>query len=158
MEQCWRRLASGRSGRTPNSQEGGQAHSVVLALEVGGRWPGETAQFLQGLARLAPSLCLGSFKSVWQPHGSNVGVASWRAAQRVRSRRPCWSADQPLAREARFLRRTRCSETQGLCERRRRFVVRFCWCLSLWTFAFSLSVSKKHFLVPHLDSRFCGLR
>ena len=60
--------------------------------------------FCKDWPRLAPSLCLGSFKSVWQPHGSNVVVASWRAAQRVRSRRPCWSADQPLAREARFPR------------------------------------------------------
>ena len=46
-EQCWRRLASGRRGRTPNLQ-GGRVHLIVLAAEVGGRWSGETAQFLQG--------------------------------------------------------------------------------------------------------------
>ena len=31
--------------------EGGRPRLVVLAAEVGGRWSGETAQFLQGLAK-----------------------------------------------------------------------------------------------------------
>ena len=43
--------------------EGGRARLVVLA-EVGGRWSGETAVSGKDWPRLAPSLCLGSLKSV----------------------------------------------------------------------------------------------
>ena len=59
----WRRAQLAKTGG-----EGGRARLVVLAAEVGGRWSGEIAQ------------CRGSFKSVWKPHGFDVGVASWLAA------------------------------------------------------------------------------
>ena len=59
---------------------------VVLAEEVGGRWSGETAQFLQGLAKVraqsVPWILQERVEAAW----IRVGVASWLAAQRVRSR------------------------------------------------------------------------
>ena len=103
MEQCWRRLASGRSGRTPNSQgreDGLGWWSWLRRSEVAGQ--ARLHSFCNVWPRLAPSLCRGSFRSVWEPHGFDVGVASWLAAQHVRSRRPSWSAYQPLAPVARF--------------------------------------------------------
>ena len=93
--------SSGRSGRTPNSQGRSGASG---GFGCGDRRPmvrRELRSFCKDWPRLAPSLCRGSFKSVWKKHGSDVRVASWLAAQRVHSRRPCWSSDQPLAREAR---------------------------------------------------------
>ena len=99
---CWRKLASGRSARTPNLQgreDGLGWWSWLRRSEVAGQ--ARQRSFCKDWPRLAPSLCRGSFRSVWKPHGFDVGVASWLAAQHVLSRRPSWSADQPLAPVAR---------------------------------------------------------
>ena len=89
-----------RKERTYPEFEGeGGWWSWLRRSEVAGQ--ARLRSFCKVWPRLAPSLCRGSFRSVWKPHAFDVGVASWFALQHVFSRRPSWSADQPLAPVAR---------------------------------------------------------